>query len=118
MSREKHPIALSIEDIQTCIDALADKGPVFVVGYCYGGSLAWFAATRLAGVAAASAYYGRLVPEHAEERPKCPVICHFGRRDHGIPIEGVERLSAAGHPNVEVFIYDAGHGFNCDERAD
>jgi carboxymethylenebutenolidase len=118
LSREKHPLELSIADIQSCVEALRDKGPAFVTGYCYGGSLAWFAATRLEGVAAASAYYGRLIPEYAWEKPRCPTICHFGRRDHGIPMEGVEKLIAVGHANVKVYVYDAGHGFNCDQRAD
>lgn len=118
LAREAHPFALSLADAQTCVDALAGKGPVFFTGYCYGGSVAWFAATRLSNVAAASGYYGSLIPGAASEVPQCPVILHFGRNDAGIPMEGVERVSAAGHPNLEVFVYDAGHGFNCDQRAD
>ena len=58
LARELHPFERSLADVQTCIDALGREGPVFVVGYCYGGSVAWAAATRLDGVAAASAYYG------------------------------------------------------------
>ncbi|MDF7777552.1 dienelactone hydrolase family protein [Sphingomonas sp. AOB5] len=118
LARGEHPFALTLADTQTCIDALADKGPVFITGYCYGGSVAWFAATRLKGLTAASSYYGSLVPGAADAVPDCPVICHFGRNDAGIPMDGVEKLIAAGHPNVEVFVYEAGHGFNCDQRAD
>lgn len=118
LSREQHPIELSIADAKTCVDALRDKGPVFLTGYCYGGSIAWLAAARVEGLAAVSAYYGRLIPDHAEEAPRCPTIAHFGRRDAGIPLDGVEKLIAARHPNVEVFLYDAGHGFNCDQRGD
>jgi carboxymethylenebutenolidase len=69
-------------------------------------------------VAAASGYYGSLIPGAAAEVPKCPTILHFGRHDHGIPMEGVEQVIAAGHPNLTVHVYEAGHGFNCDQRPD
>jgi carboxymethylenebutenolidase len=117
LSRTLHPIELSLSDVQACVDALRDKGPVFVVGYCYGGSVAWFAAARIEGIAAASAYYGRLVPDSGEA-PKVPTIAHFGRYDHGIPIEGVERLIASRPANATIYLYDAGHGFNSDRRKD
>jgi carboxymethylenebutenolidase len=118
LARELHPIETSIADTRTCVEALRAKGPVFITGYCYGGSITWFAACRIEGLAAASGYYGALIPDAADESPRCPTILHFGRHDAGIPMEGVERVIAAGHPNVQVFVYDAGHGFNCDRRAD
>jgi carboxymethylenebutenolidase len=118
LARQLHPFDLSLADVQTCIDALKASGPVFVVGYCYGGSVAWFAATRLQGVAAASGYYGSLIADAAGEVPKVPVILHFGRHDHGIPMEGVEKVIAADHPNATVYVYEAGHGFNSDRRTD
>ncbi len=116
LARQLHPFEQSISDVQTCIDVL--KGPVFVVGYCYGGSVAWLSTTRLTGVAAASAYYGSLIPQFADEEPKAPVIAHFGRFDHGIPMEGVEQIAAKAWPNAEVYVYEAGHGFNSDRRKD
>jgi carboxymethylenebutenolidase len=122
LARQLHPFDLSLADVQTCVDTLKGRdestGPVFVVGYCYGGSIAWLAATRLDGVAAASGYYGSMVPATAHEVPKVPVILHFGRHDHGIPLEGVEQVIAADHPNATVHIYEAGHGFNSDRRKD
>lgn len=117
LSRDLHPIETSIADVQTCIDALKEQGPVFVVGYCYGGSVAWFAATRLTGLAAASSYYGRLVPE-SNEVPRVPTIAHFGRHDHGIAIEGVQALTASAPDNTTIYAYVAGHGFNSDRRDD
>lgn len=114
-----HPIDQSVADVQVCVDALADAGPVFVVGYCYGGSIAWYAATRMTGVTAASGYYGRIAAEKgADETPRVPVQMHFGRFDHSIPMEWVERLAARVEPKLEVFIYEAGHGFNSDRRKD
>ena len=117
IAREQHPVDLSLADTQVCIDALKDKGPVFITGYCYGGSISWLAACRLTGLAAASGFYGSMVPATANEQPKCPVILHFGEHDHGIPMEGVNKVKAA-HPEVPVYVYDAGHGFNSDRRSD
>ena len=107
------PLDRRVADAQSCIDALKNAGPVFTVGYCYGGSVAWAAACRCDGLAAASSYYGKLVPEMADETPKCPTICHFGRTDASIPLGGVEQLRAR-HPEVAVYLYDAGHGFNSE----
>jgi carboxymethylenebutenolidase len=102
-------------DLQAAADALA--GPVFVVGYCWGGTAAWLAACRCTGVAAVSSYYGRRIPELIGETPLCPTILHFGKRDASIPPEDVEAIAAA-HPDLMIFRYDAGHGFNSDRRAD
>ena len=119
LARKLHPFDLSLKDAQTCIDALKAKGPVFITGYCYGGSVAWAMAGQSNDLAAASSYYGSLVPTmFADQAPKCATIAHFGRFDGGIPIEGVETLIAKGHPTAQIFIYEAGHGFNSDRRKD
>ncbi|MDE2162290.1 MAG: dienelactone hydrolase family protein [Alphaproteobacteria bacterium] len=107
------PLEIRVADAQSCIDALKSKGPVFITGYCFGGSVVWAAACRCTGLAAASSYYGKLVPEMADEVPKCPTICHFGAQDAGIPLDGVEKLKAK-RPEVAVYVYEAGHGFNSD----
>jgi carboxymethylenebutenolidase len=101
----------SIDDVATCIDFLMPRGPVFLVGYCYGGSLAWLSACRLGDLAAVSSYYGSLVHNHAHETPRCPVILHFGKTDASIPVEQAEAIAKA-QPNVPVHLYEAGHGFN------
>jgi carboxymethylenebutenolidase len=88
---------------------------VAVIGYCYGGTIAWLAATRL-GAAAAVGYYGGRIANYANENPACPVMLHFGRQDAHIPAEEVEKVQSA-HPEVEVYWYDAGHGFNCEARS-
>lgn len=118
LARELHPFDQSLADVQSCIDVLSPKGPVFVVGYCYGGSIAWFAATRMHGVTAASGYYGSLIAGAVAEEPKVPVLLHFGRFDSGIPMEGVDKLIARDWPNATVHVYEAGHGFNSDRRKD
>jgi carboxymethylenebutenolidase len=91
--------------------------PVFVVGYCWGGTAAWLAACRVPGVAAASAYYGRRIPELLGETPACPIILHFGRDDASIPPETVATIAEA-YPDVPLHLYDAGHGFASDRRSD
>jgi carboxymethylenebutenolidase len=119
LARELHPFDLSLKDAQTCIDALKDRGPVFITGYCYGGSVAWRMAQLSHDLAGASSYYGSLVPTmFADQPPKCATIAHFGSYDQGIPMEGVEALVAKAHPTAQIFIYDANHGFNSDRRKD
>jgi carboxymethylenebutenolidase len=102
-------------DLQAAIDYAKPFGKVGVVGYCWGGGLAFLAATRLQGVAAAVGYYGGLVAAHAQEKPKAPVILHFGEQDQSIPMSDVEKVKQA-RPDVPVHVYNAGHGFACDER--
>ena len=109
-----------LQDIQAAIDhaALASGGKVGIVGYCWGGLLTWRAACLVKGVAAAAPYYGGGVTTAAEmaRQPHCPVQAHFGAKDHWIPLDTVEAFRQA-HPQVEVHVYDADHGFNCNHRA-
>jgi carboxymethylenebutenolidase len=103
-------------DLAAAVAHAARAGRVGMVGYCWGGLLTWLAAARLDGLAAAVPYYGGGIPEHAALAPRCPVLAHFGSRDTHIPLAGVEALRRQ-RPEVEVHVYDALHGFNCDERA-
>lgn len=102
-------------DIQAAIDALAP--PVFVTGFCWGGAATWLAACRCEGLAAASCFYGRRITELKDETPKVPTILHFGKTDASIPPERVEEIREA-HPDLPIHLYDAGHGFVSDRRAD
>ncbi len=108
-----------LQDIQACMDhVLTLAGKVGLVGYCWGGLLTWRAACLLKGVGAAVPYYGGGMTQAGElaRTAQAPVLAHFAQDDHSIPIEGVHRFRAA-HPEVEVHLYPAGHGFNCDHRA-
>ena len=80
------------------------------IGYCFGGTVAWLAATRLK-VDAAVGYYGGRIYMFSSEQPEAPVMLHFGRKDQHIPKEEVDTISAA-HPEVEIYWYEGGHGFN------
>lgn len=103
-----------VADVAAAIDYAAreTRKQVGVVGYCYGGTMAWLAATRL-NPAVAVGYYGGNIANFAGEMPKAPVMLHFGREDTHIPAEGVNNVKAL-HPEVEIFWYDAGHAFNRD----
>jgi carboxymethylenebutenolidase len=106
-----------LQDIQAAIDHAAQAGKVGIVGYCWGGLLTWRAACELKGLSAAVAYYGGGVttPGEIARKPKVPVMAHFGDKDKHISIDSVEAFKKA-HPEVEVHIYSADHGFNCDQR--
>jgi carboxymethylenebutenolidase len=106
----------ALADIEAAAKAVASAGQIGIVGYCWGGTLAWAAATRSRSFAAAVGYYGGGVPGMADERPSCPVMLHFGEHDQSIPMDGVRKVQAA-HPELPIHIYPAGHGFNCDQRA-
>jgi carboxymethylenebutenolidase len=106
----------TLKDIQAAVDAASKHGKVGVVGYCFGGLLTWLSACELQGVAAVSAYYGGGIAGEAERSAKCPVMMHFGEKDAHISMSDVETVQKA-QPDVQVFVYDAEHGFNCDHRA-
>lgn len=105
-------------DIQAAIDYASQAGKVGLVGYCWGGLLAWRSACQLAGLAAAVPYYGGGMTGVAEaaRKPSCAVLCHFGDQDHWITLDSVQAF-ARQQPQVEVQLYHADHGFNCDHRA-
>jgi len=104
-------------DTQAAIDAVKDAGPVGIIGFCLGGSIAYAAATKLSGLKAAVGYYGGAIVRFADDKPKVPTQLHFGEKDAGIALTDVETIKAK-QPDVEIFIYPgAQHGFHCDERA-
>lgn len=107
-----------MQDIQAAIGHAAQAGKVGIVGYCWGGLLTWRAACTLGGLAAAVPYYGggMTTPGEIARQPTVPVLAHFGDQDHWISLGSVEAFKKA-HPEVEVHIYHANHGFNCDQRA-
>ena len=112
------PVDQALADIAACRDYLAARGKVFIVGYCYGGSMAWLAAGKLEGLSGSSSYYGSMVQENAALKPKCPTIIHLGRQDTHIPADAVKAAVQAANQEVAVYIYeDAGHGFNNEDPA-
>ena len=114
--RGKLQIEDAVRDVAAAVKEAGKTGlKVGVVGYCFGGTIAWLAATRIPGVAAASSFYGGGVADTAGEQPKCPVIFHFGETDASIPKDHWDRIKAH-HPSIPMHIYPAGHGFSCDER--
>ncbi len=106
---------VALLDLAAARVAASSAGKVGVIGYCWGGYLAWLASARLQGFACAVPYYGGGMTDAIAEVPGCPVMAHFGERDSMIPVAGVKALAAA-HPAAQVYLYPADHGFNCDQR--
>ena len=101
-------------DVEQARERIADKGKVGITGFCWGGFIAWMAACRLK-LEASAAYYGGGIIDFNDEELQCETIAHFGVRDQSIPIDEVEAIKVA-HPKAEIFVYEADHGFHCDQR--
>ncbi len=87
-----------------------------IVGYCWGGTLAWWGATRTKHFGAAVGWYGGGIANTRSETPICPVELHFGEKDSGIPLSDVDLIRQA-QPDIGIFVYPgAQHGFGCDDR--
>ena len=114
---EALPAPGALLDVRATVERAADSGRVGIVGYCWGGLLAWRAAEQVQGLAAAVAYYGggMTVGHELERRPAVPVMAHFGDLDQHILVAGVKEFERR-QPDVEVHLYAADHGFNCDQR--
>jgi len=113
--RAKVPNDAALKDAEAAIKAASSGGKVGIVGYCWGGTIAWLAAGKLSGITCSVPYYGGGILADAELAPKVPVMGHFGDKDAHIPVDGVKKL-AAKYPQQQIFIYAADHGFNCDQR--
>jgi carboxymethylenebutenolidase len=105
----------TLRDVDAAIEVAKEDGKVGIVGFCFGGSIAWAAAARLPGLSAAVGYYGGRIIAMKDMKPRVPTLLHFGEKDQHIPVAGVREVAAA-HPEVAVHIYPADHGFNCDQR--
>jgi carboxymethylenebutenolidase len=107
--------AETLSDVSAAVDRLKrEGGKVGLVGYCFGGSIAYLAASAVPGLSASIGYYGGMIANNLDKKPKVPVLLQFGDEDHGIPVESVEKIRAALDPKmVRVFRYaGAGHAFN------
>jgi len=113
--RAKVPAEGTMRDVEAAAAALR-PGRHGIVGYCWGGTVAWWGATRSMSFAAANGWYGGGIAGTKDEKPNCPVELHFGEKDHSIPMGDVEAIRAA-QPGVGIFVYPgAQHGFGCDDR--
>jgi carboxymethylenebutenolidase len=106
-----------LRDVQAAIDELKPVGPVAIMGFCMGGTIAFLAACKLNGLSAAVCYYGGQIAKNADEKPKVPTLMHFGEKDASIPMSDVETVKNKRGGDSEIYVYpEAQHGFHCDER--
>jgi len=110
------PLDKTLLDLTACINVVKHSGRVAAIGYCWGGTLAYVAASNLPVACAVSYYGGQIAKDHLDKHPKRPVLYHFGEKDPYIPAADIDRIRAA-DPTGEFHVYPADHGFNCDERA-
>jgi carboxymethylenebutenolidase len=105
-----------LRDTAAAIAELKGVGPVHIVGFCMGGTIAFLASTRLDGLTSAVGYYGGRIAAFADEKPRVPTQLHFGEKDQSIPMTDVETITQK-RKDCDIHVYkDAGHGFHCDER--
>jgi carboxymethylenebutenolidase len=102
-------------DVQAAVDRVRPAGKVGVVGFCWGGTMAYLSAARL-NIDAAVAYYGGGINRRTAEKPRVPVMFHFGEKDAHIPASAVAEIRSA-YPQGIYHLYPADHGFNCTDRA-
>ena len=105
----------AVKDVTASLNVVKSAGKVGIVGYCWGGTCSFKSACSVNGLTAAVAYYGGGIPGLINEKPKCPVMFHWGETDASIPLEKAKEVAAA-HKDQTHYFYPAGHGFNCDER--
>jgi carboxymethylenebutenolidase len=109
--------AAMMRDVQAAIDELEKEGPVGIIGFCLGGSIAFLAASKLSGLSAAVGYYGGQIAKNVDSAPKIPTQLHFGETDASIPMSDVDLIKQKRGGDTEIYVYPgAGHGFHCDER--
>jgi carboxymethylenebutenolidase len=114
--RKQVETAKAVLDIAAAAAMARHAGRVAVIGFCWGGTLAWAAASELA-LGAAVCYYGGSIPELLPKVPGCPTMLHFGEQDKGIPLSQVDLLRSA-YPQALYYLYAAGHAFANDDRPD
>jgi len=107
--------AQTMLDVDAAVAEVKSAGKVGVVGYCWGGMLSFLASARLK-IDAAVSYYGGGIQDHLADRPRVPVMLHYGEKDTHIPLSTVDEIKAA-YPQGIYHFYPAEHGFNCSDRA-
>ncbi len=118
--KEKLGWELPVMDIVALAANLRLESNVSVLGYCYGGSLAWLAMQKSFIFEKGICYYGSSIPEFLELNVNCPGMLHFGSKDKGIPVEAIEKVKKfidKSKNKIKLYVYEnADHGFNCNQR--
>jgi len=114
---QKIPFEQAIADLQATVEHIKlTQERVAIVGFCWGGTLAWLASAKITGLCASVSYYPGGIASNADIKPLCPVMLHLGELDKS-PTPQAAKEALANHPTLLTYFYPAGHGFNCDQRA-
>lgn len=113
--RSSIPWGQTFADVTAAMGHMSGSGRIATLGYCWGGTVSWRSAAHLDGIAAAVCYYPTQISPYVAEKPRRPVLMHFGARDPIATPEHAGQVRAAQGAGVEIHLYPAGHGFNCDE---
>lgn len=105
----------TMKDVAAALASVAAAGKAGIVGYCWGGTVAWKAAADVTGLSCAVPYYGGGIPGLIDLKPNCPVMFHWGESDASIPLDKAKAFAQVHRDQIHHF-YAAGHGFNCDQR--
>ncbi|HEY2688541.1 MAG TPA: dienelactone hydrolase family protein [Streptosporangiaceae bacterium] len=112
--------AQGVADSAAALEHLASlpevEGGLGVIGFCLGGTIAYFLAGQIE-VGAVVSFYGSGIADNLDtlDRISSPLQFHFGGSDPYIPRDQVARVEAAsaGRDNVEIHVEeDAGHAFH------
>lgn len=114
--RNKIAATDTLLDLEAAAAALGKRTGTGIVGYCWGGTLSWLAATCSTRFTAASCWYGGGIAKAKDETPKIPVQMHFGLHDKSISVADIDAIRSA-QAQVDIYTYDAEHGFGCEQRA-
>jgi carboxymethylenebutenolidase len=110
-TRSKVDMAKAMLDCEAAVRAASAGGKVGIIGYCWGGSVAWMAAAKVSGLSCAVSYYGSAILGLLQAQPKVPVMFHWGDHDETLALEKAHQIEAA-FPEIPSYVYDAGHAFN------
>jgi carboxymethylenebutenolidase len=105
----------AVDDVRVAVKQVEPAGKVGVVGYCWGGTVAFLASARLR--LPAVSYYGARTVPFLHEHSNTFLQLHFGETDESIPPEDIARHREM-LPDADIHVWPAGHGFNCDQRSD
>ena len=108
------PLDKAMLDIAAVVECVRGPHGVSILGFCWGGGAIIRAAAEL-NLRGAIAFYGTRLATYFDQKPKCPLLFHFGKTDPNSTPEIIEQVRKT-FPSAETCIYEAGHAFANEVR--